>query len=157
MRRPGPWFPQVSLSMVKISLDMSLWVQVFNVLLLMFCLNHFLFKPLRKILRERAELLARLRERAAVAKTEIASGEEEKARLKAESLRQAMSLKNDLTVKSRAQSQHLLAEAQEKALSQVNESRARLKQSTAAARTALTAEIQNLARDMAEKLLGRSL
>jgi len=143
--------------MVKISLDISLLVQVINVLALMLCLNHFLFKPLRKILRERAELLARLKDRAAVAKTEIASGEEEKARLKAESLRQAMSLKNDLTAKSRTQSQYLLAEAQEKALSQVNESRARLRQSTIVARSALTAEIQNLAREMAEKLLGRNL
>jgi len=154
---PKPWFSQSEPIMVEISLDISLLVQIINVLALMFCLNHFLFKPLRKILRERAELLARLKDRAALAKNEIASGEEEKARLKAESLRQAMSLKNDLTVQSRSQSQHVLAEAQEKAFSQINESRARLKQSTAAARTALTAEIQNLARDMAEKLLGRNL
>jgi F-type H+-transporting ATPase subunit b len=143
--------------MVEISLDKSLLVQIINVLALMFCLNQFLFKPLRKVLRERAELLARLGDRAAAARSEIESGEAEKARLKAESLRQAMTLKNGLTAESRTQSQYLLAEAQEKALSQINESRARLKQSAAAARTALTAEIQNLARDMAEKILGRNL
>jgi F-type H+-transporting ATPase subunit b len=143
--------------MVEISLDKSLLVQIINVLALMFCLNHFLFQPLRKVLRERAELLARLSDRAAEARSEIESGEAEKARLKAESLRQALNLRNDLAAKSRAQGQHLLAEAQEKALSQINESRARLRQSAAAARTALTAEIQNLARDMAEKILGRNL
>jgi len=132
-------------------------VQVINVLALMFCLNHFLFQPLRKILRERAELMARLSDRAAAARNEIENGEAEKARLKAESLRQALSLKNDLTAKSRTQGQHILAEAQEKTLSQISESRARLRQSAASARTALTAEIQNLARDMAEKILGRNL
>jgi len=132
-------------------------IQLLNVLALMFCLNHFLFRPLRKILRERADLMARLSKRAAAARREIENGEAEKARLKAESLRQALSLKKDLTVKSQSQSQSLLAEAQEKALSQMSESRARLRQSAAAARTALTTEIQNLARDMAEKILGRSL
>jgi F-type H+-transporting ATPase subunit b len=143
--------------MVEISLDKSLLVQIINVLALMFCLNHFLFKPLRKILLERAELLARLSDRAAVTRSEIESGEAEKTRLKTESLRQAISLKNNLADQSRTQSQQLLAEAQEKALSQINESRARLRQSAAAARTALKAETQNLARDMAEKILGRNL
>ena len=143
--------------MVEISLDRSLLVQIVNVLALMFCLNHFLFKPLRKILRERAELMARFSARAAAAKNEIENGEAEKTRLKAESLRQALSLKNGLTAESRTQGQHILAEAQEKTLSQINESRARLRQSAAAARTALTAEVQNLAHDMAAKILGRNL
>ena len=143
--------------MIDLTLDKSLLVQIVNVLLFMLCLNYFLFRPLRKILRERADLLARLSDRAAVAKREIENGEAEKARLKAESLRQALSLKNGVTAKSQAQSQELLAEAQEKALSQINENRARLRQSVAAARKTLTAEIQNLARNMAEKILGRSL
>jgi len=143
--------------MVNISLDKTILVQIINVLALMFCLNYFLFRPLRKILRERAELLGRLSDRAAEAKRAIENSEAEKARLKAESLRQAMSLKKDLVARSRTQSQQLLTEAQEKALNQINESRVRLKHSAAAARTALTAEIQNLARNMAEKILGRNL
>ena len=143
--------------MVEISLDKTILVQIINVLALMFCLNYFLFRPLRKILRERAELLGRLSDRAAEAKRAIENSEAEKARLKAESLRQAMSLKKDLVARSRTQSQQLLTEAQEKALNQINESRVRLKHSAAAARTALTAEIQNLARNMAEKILGRNL
>jgi F-type H+-transporting ATPase subunit b len=143
--------------MVEISLDKSLFVQIINILALMVCLNYFLFQPLRKILRERAELLARLSDRAATARSEIENGEAEKARLKAESLRQALSLKNGFTVRGQTQAKNLLAEAQEKALSQINENRARLRQSAAAARTALTAEVQNLAWDMAEKILGRNL
>lgn len=143
--------------MVSVSLDISLLIQMINVLLLMFCLNKFLYQPLRAILRERAEILARLRESAAAAKSEIANGEAEKARLNAESLRQALSLKNDLTVQSREQSQHLLAEAQDKAARQISESRARLRQSAAAARAALQAETQPLAREMAGKILGRAI
>jgi F-type H+-transporting ATPase subunit b len=143
--------------MVEISLDKTLLVQIINVLALMFCLNHFLFRPLRKILQERAELLLRLSDRAAAARSKIENSEAEKDRLKAESLRQAMNLKNDLVARSRTQGQHLLAETQEKTLGQINESRVRLRQSVASARTALATEIQNLARNMAEKLLGRTL
>jgi len=143
--------------MVDISLDKTLFVQIANILILMFCLNRFLFQPLRKILRERAEIMTRLSDRAAAARREIENGEAEKERLKAESLRQALSLKSDLTVKSQARSQEMLAEAKEKALNQINESRTRLRRSVAAAHTALTAEVQNLAREMTEKILGRNL
>ena len=143
--------------MVTISLDVSFLIQIINFLLLMFFLNLFLFKPLREILGERAALLARLKDRAAAAKSEIENGEVEKARLNAESLRQALSLKNDLAARGREQESNLLAEAQEKAARQISDSRTRLRQSAAAARTALMAETQNLARDMAEKILGRPL
>ena len=148
---------QVSPNMVSVSLDISLLVQIINILLLMFCLNQFLYRPLRAILRERAALLARLKDRACAAKNEIENGEAEKSRLNAESLRQALRLKNDLTAKSRIEGQGLLAEAQEKATRQISESRARLQQSAAAARTALAAETKTLAREMAEKILGRTL
>ena len=143
--------------MVSISLDISFLVQMANVLLLMVFLNLFLFKPLREILGERAALFARLKSKADAAKSEIENGEMEKARLNAESLRQALSLKSDLAGQGREKERSLLAEAQEKAALQINESRARLRQSAAAARTALMAETKNLARDMAEKILGRPL
>lgn len=143
--------------MVSINLDGTLIVQLVNFLLLVLALNYLLYRPIRKIMTERAELFDKLKDKAAKAKAEIESGEAEKARLKAESLRQGLNLKNELTAKSLEQEKSILADAQEKALRQTTEARNRLRQSLEQARAALSQESQNIARDMAEKVLGRKL
>lgn len=143
--------------MVNISLDFTLVIQIINFLLLMLAMNILLYRPLRKIIKERTELLARLRNRSSVAKAELENGAVEKDRLNTESLRQAISLKNEVTAKSREQEKSILAEAQEKILRQVGDSRTKLQQSAAAARQTLIAEIQTLAGEIAEKILGRIL
>ncbi len=143
--------------MVSINLDGTLIVQLVNFLLLVLALNYLLYRPIRKIMTERAELFDKLKDKAAKAKAEIENGEAEKARLKAESLRQGLNLKNELTAKSLEQEKSILADAQEKALRQTAEARTRLRQSLEQARAALSQESQNIARDMAEKVLGRKL
>jgi len=143
--------------MVSINLDFSLFVQLANFLLLLVALNYFLYKPILKILAERRELFDRLKDKAAKAKTELESGEAEKARLNAESLRQGLNLKNEITAKSQAAEKGLLAEAQEQAARQIKDGRAKLVQSTSAARAALTQESRAIAKEMAEKILGRAI
>ncbi|MDR0882051.1 MAG: ATP synthase F0 subunit B [Candidatus Adiutrix sp.] len=144
--------------MVSISLDLfSLLAHLISFVLLIAALNYCLYRPILKILAERRELFDRLKDKAAKAKSELDSGEAEKTRLNAESLRQALNLKNDLTAKAAAQEKNILAEAQEQTLRQVSESRARLTNSASAARAALTHEVQNIAKDIAGKILGRDL
>lgn len=123
----------------------------------MLAMNILLYRPLRKIIKERTELLARLRNRSTAAEAELKNSEAEKDRLNAESLRQAISLKNEVTAKSREQEKSILAEAQEKILRQVGDSRTKLQESAAAAHQTLIAEIQTLAGEIAEKILGRTL
>ncbi len=143
--------------MVSISLDYSLLVQLANFLLLIAALNYFLYKPIRNILAERRELFNRLKDKATRAKSELESGEAEKARLNAESIRQALNLKNEITAKSQVQEKNILAEAQEQAARQLKDGRAKLAQSASAARAALTQETQAIAKEMAEKILGRAI
>ncbi len=143
--------------MVSINLDFSLLIQLANFLFLILALNYLLYRPIRKILAERRELFDRLRDEAAKAKAEIENSEAEKTRLNAESQRQGLSLKNELTARAVTQEKNLLAEAQAQALRQINDNRARLQQSASAARTALSQEVRDIAREMASKILGRSI
>lgn len=143
--------------MVDISLNGTLIVQLVNFLLLILALNYLLYRPIRKILAERRELFDRLKDKAAKAKAEIENGESEKNRLNAESIRQGLNLKNELTAKGQEQEKSILADAQEKAARQTSEARTRLQQSLAKAKAALTEESRVIARDMAEKVLGRKL
>jgi F-type H+-transporting ATPase subunit b len=143
--------------MVSISFDTSLLIQLVNFLLLMAALNFLLYKPLRKVLAERRELFDRLKEEASKAKAALDDGENEKARQNAESLRAALSLKNELVQKGLAEEKAILAQAQAQAAERTLDARARLAESQAQAREALARESEGIARSMAEKILGRSL
>lgn len=143
--------------MVSITLDFSLLIQIINFLVLLLVMNHFLYRPIRKILDERKELFDRLKDKAAKAKAEIENGEAEKARLNAESIRQALAVKNEFMAKSQAEEKNILAEANEQASRQINDGRAKLAQSLSSARESLNREVENIAREMAEKILGRGL
>lgn len=143
--------------MVSINLDTSLFIQLANFLFLILALNYLLYKPILKILRERRELFNRLKSKADEAKAELENGEAEKARLNAESLRQALVLKNEVIEKGREREKIILAEAQEQATRQVNEGRVRLAQSVSTARAALAQETRTIAKEMAEKILGRAI
>lgn len=143
--------------MVDITLNGSLIVQLVNFLLLIFALNYFLYKPIQKILGERRELFDRLKEKSAKAKAELESGEAEKARLNAESIRQAMGLKNELLAKSQKEEKEILADANEQASRLINEGRSKLAQSLGSARTALKEEVKSISLEMAEKVLGRKI
>lgn len=143
--------------MVSINLDISLVIQLINFLLLILVMNWLLYRPIRKILAERRELMDRLKNKAAKAKTELESGEAEKARLNAESLRQALHQKNEIAARATSEEKSILAEAQEQASRQINDSRAKLQQTASAARSALAQDVERIAKDMAEKILGRTI
>jgi F-type H+-transporting ATPase subunit b len=143
--------------MVSIDFDVSLIIQLVNFLLLVFALNYFLYRPIRKILAERRHLIDELKNKAAAAKADLEKGEAEKARLTAEALREGLDAKNDLTAKSLEEEKKLLADAQKQASSDINESRLRLQQSAAAARETLRLEIRTIAGEMAGKILGRKI
>ncbi len=143
--------------MISISLDYTMLIQLANFLLLLLALNYLLYKPILKILQERNELFDRLKSKADKAKAEMESGEAEKLRINAESLRQALQLKNALTAKGQEEEKSILAAAEEQATRQISENKAKLQQSLSAARTTLATETQTIAREMAEKILGRPL
>lgn len=141
--------------MVSINLDFSLFVQMVNFLLLMLVMNYFLYRPIRKILDERKTLFNRLKDKAAKAKTEIESGEAEKVRLNTESLRQGLGLKSEFVAKAHEQEKILLTEANEQAQRQINDGRAKLSLSLNDARESLKKEVEGIAKDITEKILGR--
>lgn len=143
--------------MVNISLDISLVIQLINFLLLILALNVFLYRPIRKILAERNALFTRLKDKAAQAKAEIENGEAEKERLHAESVRKALSRKNDIVLKSKEQEKSIVTEAQEKAERQIEDARKSLQQALSKAREELNSETREIAKEMAGKVLGRSL
>ena len=140
-----------------ITMDITLVIQIVNMVVLMFLLNKVLYRPVRKILAERFEKLrgmrseiskfeknASLRQRDVDAKMTEASGKAKVALDSARADAQAAGDTKLAAIKAEADS------VKEKQLAEV-------KTQIEGARAGLQAELSVFATDMAGKILGRSL
>jgi F-type H+-transporting ATPase subunit b len=140
-----------------ITIDITLIIQVVNMIVLMFLLNGVLYKPIRKVLKERSgkmlgmqeeiskfEKNARLRQEEVDAKMAKASG---KAKAALDSARAEAQVAGD----------EKLAAIKAEADAVKNAKLTELKAEIDSARTSLSGDLTGFATDMASKILGRSL
>ena len=140
-----------------ITTDITLFIQIVNMIVLMFLLNGVLYKPIRRILRERSGKLqgmheeiskfdknAKLRQEEVDAKMAQASG---KAKAALDSARAEAQLAGDEKLAA------IKAEAEAVKDTKLAELRAEI----GTARTSLHADLSGFATEMAGKLLGRSI
>ncbi|MBB5346934.1 ATP synthase F0 subunit B [Desulfoprunum benzoelyticum] len=140
-----------------ITMDITLLIQIVNMVILMFLLNGVLYKPVKKILKDRAERQqgmqgeiakfeknARLRQQEVDEKMAKASG---KAKAALDSTRAEAQAAGDQRLGA------IKAEAEEGKNRQLAEIKAQID----SARAGLKANLDGFANDMASKILGRSL
>ncbi|BCL59387.1 ATP synthase subunit b' [Desulfomarina profundi] len=140
-----------------ITMDITLVIQIVNMVVLMFLLNGVLYKPVKKILRERSEKLqgmqneisdfeknAKLRQEEVDAKMAKASGKAKAALDSARAEAQAAGNEKLAAIKAEAD------EGREEKLAEIRSQVER-------ARKELHAGLEGFATEMAGKILGRSL
>ena len=140
-----------------ITMDITLLIQVLNMIILMFLLNGVLYKPVKRILKERAEKQqemqgeiakfeknARLRQQEVDEKMAKASG---RAKAALDSARAEAQTAGDQKLAA------IKAEAEASKESQLTDIRAQIEN----AKAGLKANLDGFATDMASKILGRSL
>ena len=140
-----------------ITIDITLVIQMVNMVVLMFLLNGVLYKPVKNILRERSEKLqgmqgdvakfeknARLRQEEVDAKMAKASGKAKAALDAARAEAQAAGDEKLASIKAEADA------FKDKQLAEINEQ-------IGEARSGLQANLDSFASDMASKILGRAL
>jgi F-type H+-transporting ATPase subunit b len=140
-----------------ITTDITLFIQIVNMVVLMFLLNGVLYKPIKNILKERSERLrgmqeniskfeknAKLRQDEVDAKMAKASG---RAKTALDSARAEAQAAGDTKLKA------IRTEADSAKEAKLAELRAQIE----TARTSLQSDLQGFAADMASKILGRSL
>lgn len=140
-----------------ITVDITLLIQIVNMVVLMFLLNKVLYKPVRKILAERSEKLsgmrgeiskfeknARLRQEEVDAKMAKASGKAKAALDAARAEAQTAGDEKLAAIKAKADS------GKEKQLAEI-------KSQIESAKNGLQGQMDSFATDMAGKILGRTL
>ena len=141
-----------------ITTDITLFIQIVNMVVLMFLLNGVLYKPIKNILKERSERLrgmqeniskfeknAKLRQEEVDAKMAKASGQGERLLWIRRGLRHRPQAMPSLKA--------IRAEADSAKEAKLAELRAQIE----SARTSLRSNLEGFAADMASKILGRSL
>ncbi len=140
-----------------ITTDITLFIQIINMVVLMFLLNKMLYLPVRRVLKERSEKLQGMQD-------EI-SGFEKNAALRQEEVDAKMALASGRAKaaldSARAQAQKAgdekLAAIKADAEAARDEKLAELNGLINETRTGLKAGLDGFAREMAEKVLGRAL
>jgi F-type H+-transporting ATPase subunit b len=140
-----------------ITTDITLFIQIINMIVLMFLLNGVLYKPVKKILKERSEKLqgmqgeisefemnAKLRQEEVDAKMAKASG---KAKAALDTARAGAHASGD----------EKLAAIKTEAESTKDAKLADVKSQIESARTSLQSDLDGFATEMASKILGRSI
>ena len=140
-----------------VTVDITMVIQMINMVVLMFLLNGVLYKPVKKILKERSEKMqgmqndvakfeenARLRQEEVDAKMSKASGKAKAALDAARAEAQAAGDEKMASIKAEVE-QH-----KEKQLADITTQ-------IGTAKNELTANLEGFATDMASKILGRAL
>jgi F-type H+-transporting ATPase subunit b len=140
-----------------INIDIVLLFQVVNFLVLLFILNILLYKPIRKVLAERAAEIAASKEKTVSVDQEVrekmSQYEQKLHEVKAEATEERYKM---LRAAREEEAQHLEAARREAAdeLARIRES---IEKETVQAEAFLTAQADTLSHRICEKVLGRSL
>ena len=140
-----------------INLDKSMILQVINLLILLFVLQRFLFKPITQFLAKRADGIKQSLDEARLAREAAGRAQEEYRAQVAATQREAAAMREQVQREVEDERQRLLKASRDEAQRLVSEARAAIEQETRRARAQLREEAVNLSVAVAERLLERSL
>ncbi len=140
-----------------INLDKGMILQVINLLILIFVLQKFLFKPLTEFLAKRAQGIKQSLDEARLAREAAAKAQEEYRAQVTATQREAAAVREQVQREVETERQRLLAASRDEAQRLVAEARAAIDQEARRARAQLREEAVNLSVAVAERLLERSL
>lgn len=140
-----------------INLDLSFVIQFFNFLVLVLLLNVFLYKPIRKVLADRADQISGAKAKAAEVDREV----QEKMALYEARLREVKAKAGEeraaMVKEAQAEEAVLVDKARKEAADSLAAIRNRVAGEAAAAKELLKEQACSLSLDICEKVLGRSL
>ena len=140
-----------------IDLNLTMIIQLFIVLSLVVILSQIVFKPFLGILQERKDRIKRAEEQA----RDLQHRSEELMERYRESISsahaQGAAIREKIRKESQAKEMEILQKAMEEANRSIQEMKKRISDEMEGARAGLQLQAQNLSREIAKKILGRSL
>ncbi len=143
--------------MVSIDIDASLFWQIGNFLLLLVALNYLLYRPIRGIIKTRAEKVAQLagditsseegaKAKAAELEANLVQARRDGAEVREQMKGQAHGAEREIIDAATAEMEKRVAQVRQEISSEIGQARQELK-----------GQVQSFGRELAQKILGRSL
>lgn len=140
-----------------ITTDITLFIQVVNMIVLMFLLNGVLYKPVKKIIKERSEKLRGMQDEISTFETNAQRRQAEVDAKMAKASGRAKAALDTARAEAQAAGDEKLSAIKAEAESSKDEKLAELKNQIDAAQSSLQSNLDGFANEMAGKILGRSL
>jgi F-type H+-transporting ATPase subunit b len=152
------FYPQQNERVIQmIDINLSLFIQLINILLLMWILNILLYKPIRTILRQRAEKKGLLTSECLTAEENLVRKKNEVQEQLQQARKAGMDQKNLLKLDAQEEEKKLLQEANQKVEGELTQARSKIVQQLEAARKSLTGDVAAFSQEIAQKILGRTI
>lgn len=140
-----------------LKIDYSLFIQIANFLILLLLLNVILYKPIRRILKQRKEEMEGLDLRASDLQGRAAKDSKALEENISGARREGYKEKESLKAEALETEKKMYQEATAKAGDKLDRARKEAEQKLAEIRQGLVQEVGLFSRELAEKILGRSL
>jgi len=140
-----------------IEINQSLIFQIINLLLLMLILNALLYKPIRTILKNRAEKMASLEAEANKARADLIQKDQDYQNQLQLARKEGFEYKNQLKLAGQEEEKKVLQEAGQQVDAQLDQNRQKIVQQVEAARRKLSDEVSSFSQEIAQKILGRTI
>ena len=140
-----------------INLDITLIIQMINFLVLLFFLNLFLFRPIRKIIKERNEIVDNFTSDITSLTEQAQESMNEFEQKVMEAKKEGMAVVQNMKDEGEEAEARLIQTTSEEVQSQVEEARKKVESAIQEARGQLQTQVQAFSLAVTEKLLGRSI
>jgi F-type H+-transporting ATPase subunit b len=140
-----------------IDINVSLFIQIVNFIILLIALNFLLFKPIRKIMQEREQGISSALEDAKAAQNRMQSLLEQYNASLAESKQKAATAYNSIYQQGLDTQRDTISAERTKAGEMLDKARAEIAAAAGAARAELKKEAERLSQEITSKLIGRAV
>ncbi len=140
-----------------LKVDYSLFIQIANFLLLLFLLNRILYRPIRRILAERAEQVSAFENTIADFQRKAARDAESLEQNMKSARKEGFDRKEGLRGEGLAQEKGTIQKAAAAAGERIGEAKAEIGRHVEDVRKVLEKDIGAFSQELAEKILGRSI
>lgn len=137
--------------------DYTLFVQIANFLILLVVLNAILYRPIRRILKNRREEMGAFQNKIQELEGKFTSYTKRIQEGTAEARKEGLKEKGSLKKNGQEEEKQMLREASSRASGQIGDARKEMEERLKEVRLSLEKEMALFSKELAEKVLGRSL
>lgn len=138
-----------------LAVDSTIFIQIANFLLLLLCLNIFLYKPIRRILIQRNQEINSLQEMIETCRNQVEQSSKGIEENKVQAQKEGYTVRENLKGRGQEEERMILQEANTLVENKIGKARSEMEAELVNVRKSLEVQLDAFSKELAEKILGR--